>query len=261
VLKTWFVVGTVLLLGPFLLAGCGVAQEKYDTAVSDLSKIQTEMQSVKSDLQASVAKISELTSSQEKTKTELATIQAKNAELSANLTNKQAELTNVQGAYTTQKADIDGLKTKVSSLESRIPTLVYNTYTDNDKGFSINYPTDWEKQALQNTLVYYVGRGLPVNFLVVSEALPQVQSAQAYFDSGKKGMLNSGYTFVGSKEITINQMTAFKGIFIKNDVTQIVTSLVRGTTGWVIVCTSRSNDLMDYTFTFNEIISSFKLTK
>jgi hypothetical protein len=260
-LKKWFAVGIVLLLMSVLMAGCGISQEKYDASIADLAAVQKEIQTVKSDLQASAAKVSELTSSQEKTKADLGTAQAKNTELTMTLASKQAELSSAQAVNTGLKQDIEVLQTRNSWLVSRIPTLVYNTYVDNDKGFSINYPADWEKQQIANTLVSYVGRGLPVNFLVVSETLPQTKSAQAYFESGKQGMLNSGYTFAGSKELTINQMTAFRGIFTKNEVTQAVTSLVRGTTGWIIVCTARSSDFMDYSFTFNEIISSFKLTK
>lgn len=261
-LRNWFVATIALVLMVVLFAGCGgIPQDKYNAAVADLGNAQKQIETAKSDLQTSAAKVAELTSSQEKIKTELVAAQAKNVELSANLTSKQAELASAQAANTALKQDNDSQKTRISSLEKRILFVNMTTYTDNDKGFSINFPADWEKQTLQNTLVYYVGRGIPVNSLVMNEALPQVISAQAYFDKAKQSILNSGYTYITSKEVSINQMAAIRGIFTKNEVSQMIVTLVKGTTGWGIVCTCRSNELIDYAMTFNDIMYSFKLTK
>ncbi len=80
--KKWFLVGITLLLVPWLVVGCGIAQEQYDAVVADLSKAQQEVQSVKQEVQsvkgelaAAQAKVSEMTSSLEEAKTELETAQ------------------------------------------------------------------------------------------------------------------------------------------------------------------------------------------
>lgn len=83
--KKWFLVGLILLLVPWLLVGCGVAQEQYDAVVSDLGKTQQELQSVKAELEATQAKVSELTSSQEKAKTELEATQAEHEAFKSDL--------------------------------------------------------------------------------------------------------------------------------------------------------------------------------
>ena len=69
--RQWFLVGIILLLVPWLVAGCGIAQEQYDAVVADLSQAQEGLQSVKTELAASQSKVSELTSSMEKGKAEL----------------------------------------------------------------------------------------------------------------------------------------------------------------------------------------------
>ena len=66
--KRWFLVGMIFLLLPWLLVGCGVAQEEYDAVVSDLGTSQQELQSVRAELETAQAKNSELTSSLEKAK-------------------------------------------------------------------------------------------------------------------------------------------------------------------------------------------------
>lgn len=81
--KRWFLVGVMFLLVPWLLVGCGVAQEEYDavvaerdTAQAELQSIKTELQSVKDELAASQSKVSELTSSLEKAQTDLEVMQS-----------------------------------------------------------------------------------------------------------------------------------------------------------------------------------------
>lgn len=184
--KRWFAAPVVLLLLAFLLAGCGIPQDKYNAAVADLSAAQKQLEASKNDLQTSAVKISDLTSSQDKIKSDLTAAQAKNVELSANLTSFQTQLASEVAANSALTQSDDSLKARVSSLEKRIPTLTYSTYTDNDKGFAVNYPADWDKQTLANTLVYYVGRGVPANLVVTSETLTQTMSPQAYFDNGKQ---------------------------------------------------------------------------
>jgi hypothetical protein len=153
------------------------------------------------------------------------------------------------------------LNKRVLTMVSRIPTLTYNSHVDDDKGFSINYPPTWEKQSSSTALAFYQARGLPVNLAIFSETLSSMVPASAYFESVKQSMLKNSYSFIGSKEVTINQMTAIRGLFNKGDVTQTLTTLTRGTTGWGIVCTARSGEFIDYAHTFNEIINSFRLTK
>ncbi|GAI99454.1 unnamed protein product, partial [marine sediment metagenome] len=110
--KRWFLLGMILLLVPWLTIGCGIAQEQYDAVVSDLTKAQQDLQSVRAELKASQAKNSELTSSLEETrgelkaaKSELEASQAKNSELTSSLEETKTELEATKSEYESFKSE------------------------------------------------------------------------------------------------------------------------------------------------------------
>ena len=75
--KFLLLVGTVFLLVPFLLVGCGVAQEQYDAVISDLGEAQQEIHTVKAELQTLQDRLSELKSSLQETQMNLEITQAR----------------------------------------------------------------------------------------------------------------------------------------------------------------------------------------
>lgn len=129
--KRWLLVGMIFLLVPWLVVGCGVAQEQYDAVVSDLGKAQQELQSVKGELESTQAKVSELTSSQEKAKSELKatqaeleTTRAKVSELTSNLEKTKSELEVAQGELEATQAEQEAFKSELASECSRFDKIV-----------------------------------------------------------------------------------------------------------------------------------------
>lgn len=120
--RRWFLVGTMFLLVPLILAGCGISQEVYDAAVSDLTKAQQELQSARAEMETTKAQVSELTSSLGKAETELKTAQselgttkAKVTELTSSLDKAETELETAQSELKATKAEYEAFKTDTIS--------------------------------------------------------------------------------------------------------------------------------------------------
>ena len=122
--KRWFLVGVIFLLVPWLLGGCGIAQEKYDAVVADLGKAQQELQSAKAELTAAQAKVSELTASLEKAKTDLGTAQTESSELTSTLGEAETELESTQEALEAVETEYEAFKSEVQAKWNRFDSLV-----------------------------------------------------------------------------------------------------------------------------------------
>jgi myosin heavy subunit len=107
--KEWFVIGIMFSLVPWLMMGCGISQESYDTVVAQLNTAQQETQSVKTQLEASQSKVSELTSNLEKSQDELQLAQT-------NLKSTQDEL--------------DSTEEKLASIEKVYPPRQFSSSTE-----------------------------------------------------------------------------------------------------------------------------------
>ncbi len=125
--KRWLMVGMVILLVTWLLSGCGIAQEEYDTVVADLSTAQGELQSVKAELASAQAKVSELTSSLEKAgteleakKAELGTSQDKASELTSSLEKAETELEAAQSELETTKKSKESIDSEYQTFKSEV---------------------------------------------------------------------------------------------------------------------------------------------
>jgi len=216
-MKSKLLTAIVLLLVVSFLPGCGVAQEEYDAALAERDAAEAEVTSLQSDLGKAQSQIDTLES-------ELSKVQGQNKTL-------QSDLDKAQALSTTLKQDIDGLKARVSLLESRIPTLVYKTHVDEAKGFSINYPENWEKQEMEDFLVFFVAPGVPVNLGVIQEEQPELVSVQKYFRALHDGLKAEGFFCVVFKEIKVSGMSAMRGIYLKEDVQQMYVAVVKGQNG------------------------------
>ena len=246
-MKNKLLVAMVLLLVVCLLPGCGVAQEEYDTVLAERDAAQARVASLQSDLGKAQSGIKTLESNLTGAQGQIDTL--------------KADLNKVQASNSSLKQDNETLKAQVSSLESRIPTLVYKSHVDEAKGFSINYPENWEKQEMEDFLVFFAAPGRPVNLGVVQEELPELMSVQAYFRAAHDGLKADGFFCVIFRPIEVSGMLAMRGIYLKEDAQQMYVALVRGKMAWVMVFTARRADFIDYAHTFNEIASSFELLK
>ncbi len=104
--KQWFLVVMIFLLVPWLLAGCGIAQDVYDAVVSDLSKAQQELQSVKAEL--------------DKMKADLVAAKADLSNTEAELTTAKADLSNAEAELMTAKTDFEAAQADVQEYQSRL---------------------------------------------------------------------------------------------------------------------------------------------
>jgi len=105
-------IGVVFSLVVSLAAGCGIAQEEYDSMASELSqeqvelsKARQELQSVMAELEQSRTKISELTSNLEGVKAELEAAQTNGTELTSSLEETKTELEKTKSAYVSFKSE------------------------------------------------------------------------------------------------------------------------------------------------------------
>jgi len=72
--KRWFLAGMTLLLVPWLLVGCGVAQEQYDAVVVELNSAQAKIQSLQSELDSTKAQLQSMQIELDATKSELESV-------------------------------------------------------------------------------------------------------------------------------------------------------------------------------------------
>jgi len=114
--KRLFLITVALLLFSSLFAGCGVAQDKYDTAVADLGKAQQVLQSVKADLSTS---------------------QQKSQSIGAELESKQTELKTAQTELDIKNTTVASLKSEKTSLIAEKESLQANYNKLNDANNSV----------------------------------------------------------------------------------------------------------------------------
>jgi len=98
--KFMLLVGTVFLLVPFLLAGCGVAQEQYDTVKVELQTLQD--------------RVSELTSSLQETQMDLEIIQAQLEATQDKQVGNSPELFSIADAVAVVKPSVVAIDTEVT---------------------------------------------------------------------------------------------------------------------------------------------------
>jgi uncharacterized protein YkwD len=81
--KEWFVLGIVILLVPWLVVGCGISEEVYNTVVAERDAVQAQVTNLESDVSVIQAKYDDLKTDNDELKSEFETMQAKYEELSA----------------------------------------------------------------------------------------------------------------------------------------------------------------------------------
>ena len=144
----WFLVGMIFLLLPWLLVGCGVAQEEHNAVVAQLSEARQELQNVQSELEATQANASELNSGLEKAEAELKATQdeleAAQAELEATKANASELNSGLEKAEVELEATQDELEAAQAENESfkseakRLWTLLDGNLTLNHAILGIN---------------------------------------------------------------------------------------------------------------------------
>lgn len=122
-IKRGFLVGMILLLSAWLLAGCGVAQEQYDAVVAERDSIQAQFQSasselstVQAELQSASSELDAVQAELEQAQAEVESAQAKNSEMTSNLEKAEAELEAVQARLLEAKAEHEAFKLNLNDI-------------------------------------------------------------------------------------------------------------------------------------------------
>lgn len=165
--KKYFLVGFVLLSVLFLLAGCGVAQEQYDTVAAELDKAQKVVQSARAELESAQARVSELTDSQGRAEAELETV--------------RSELSAIQSTVETQEKIIANAKTFTEVISILfVPALTGESVNEVELLFqwrqAIKDTGDAELQRLFDAVVDSdaADRELMDFFIYIFETLPEM---------------------------------------------------------------------------------------
>lgn len=178
--KQRFLVVMAILLVPWLLAGCGIAQEQYDAVTSQLTSAQQELQSVKSESQTAQTRISELTESLRKAETELDAVQAE-------LEKTEAEVQSTQTELESALAEVESAQAENSEMTSNLE----KTQTELDKTkseyetFAFSVEAEWNLLDGYMELNHYV---LGVNDGILQDDLDTI-----YRQSLKISGLLGGY--------------------------------------------------------------------
>lgn len=121
-----FFAGIVLLLLP-LVAGCGVSQDLYDSAVLELGKAKAEVQSARTVLEAAEAEVAELTPALEKAQAELEAVQEEVAELKARVEKAEADSVVLADEKKTLKSQLATIRGELDEIKKVYPPRDFNS--------------------------------------------------------------------------------------------------------------------------------------
>lgn len=148
------------------------------------------------------------------------------------------------------------------------PTGEYLEHLDEENGFAIMYPQDWEILPVEGILIgFWAGEAdmecVP-QFLVTIEELSQPMSVEAWFEEEKGNYTaEEGYTPISEEALTVDGIPAIKHV-CSLDVGEatfeaMLLYVVEDTTGWTVFCTCRSDCWTKYEPTFDTIVESLRL--
>lgn len=170
-LKKWVLFGMMFLLVPWLLVGCGVAQELYDAVVAERDSLAADLQSVQGELDAAKSKVQSVESELEALKLELESA--------------SSELESATGELDTVKSELEEALTQLIEAQAPVvpppspPTMESLTYTNSEYGFLVKYPKDWDfTEGITDTIVVFSGPFIAeeevfINILIGAEELPK----------------------------------------------------------------------------------------
>jgi len=208
--KRWFLVGMIFLLVPWLLVGCGIAQEVHNAVVAERDSLVANLQSVQGELDTAKSKLQSIQSELEgmgielKSITgELDTAKSEVESTKGELTAKESDLQSVQSELEAVKADLEAALVKLIEAEAPVapppPMVEGQTYHNSEFGFSCDFPEGWTAEEGVGQAVMFAGStegeyGYMINISIGVEELPvrweldeyvrmsEVQAKSAYPD-------------------------------------------------------------------------------
>lgn len=152
------------------------------------------------------------------------------------------------------------------------PTGEYLEHLDEENGFAILYPQDWEmvppEHWAEGTLIsFWAGEAdmecVP-QFSVTIEELSQPMGVEAWFEELKGNYTaEEGYTPISEEALTVDGIAAIKHV-CSLDVGEatfeaMLLYVVEDTNGWTVTCICVSDCWTKYEPTFDTIVESLRL--
>jgi len=194
--RRWILIGMMFLLLPWLLVGCGISQELYDTVIAERDSLVANLQSVQSELDAAKSKLQSIQSELEDLGIELESITGEldtaksEAEAAqSELTDKESELQSAQSELETVKAELEEALAKLIEAEAPeappLPMVEGQTYNNSEFGFSCDFPEGWSAEEGAMAAVMFLGPtdgeyDYMVNISIITEELPVIWGLDEY---------------------------------------------------------------------------------
>lgn len=163
-----------------------------------------------------------------------------------------ASMTTVQPTPSTSQATTSG--------------IVFSTYTDIENGFSVRYPSDWQKAAQEllgdHEVVRFVGHQVSFNVSITGKA-DDVTLDQFCLSAEGELATYAGYQLISKSSITVDGLNARRYIFdMVSDGTNMsimFVVLTRGDTAWMMTFATPVSLFNSYENTFNTIAGSLNI--
>lgn len=151
------------------------------------------------------------------------------------------------------------LTTENTMLKARIPTLVYSSYHDIERGVELSYPATWVQRDTEQILPFFVSPEGTANVGVTRENLPQVMTTDAYFVALNERLQAEGYSLSGLRPTQVGSAGGLQAVYLNKGLAQVFVVVVKDQTAWSLIETAKADEFMDWAHTFNEIVRSFKV--
>ncbi len=186
----------------------------------------------------------------------------------------------VSDSFGSLEPTLDTIATSFRLLGTAAPTSAFLTYTDQTNGFSIDYPSDWERMPewLLGGAEMLLGgggniavgfwapakeeHGFTPNFTIAKATLPYEQGPQAGYEELKlTAEQEEGYIFISKGDLTISGVPAIKYVYRSSyisDSTTMYVYLVQGRVGWLITLSCAPQSFGSLEPTFDAIANNFQ---
>ena len=148
------------------------------------------------------------------------------------------------------------------------PVLEYQEYIDEENGFAIQYPQDWEMATTDMALIGFIGGEVDMEcspqFTVTVEELPEPVIVDAWFEELKGNYTAAGgYIPISEEALTVDGVAAIKHVCSINvyevAFQAMLLYVVEDSNGWIVFCPCISDCWSKYETTFDTIVQSFRL--
>lgn len=278
--KQRFLVVTAILLVPWLLAGCGIAQEMYDAVIAERDDLSAKLQSIQSELDATKLKLQSIQSELEgmgielKSITgELDTAKSEVESTQGELVDKESELQSVQSELETLKAELEDALAQLIEAEApevTSPQVTGQTYQNTEYGFSCDFPEGWVIDEGIDYAVLFAGpmEGeydyLSTIQIVVIESpvVSNLEDIVSMSDLTTKAQVPS-YTVVQQYETTIGGVPAIVQVFTMDmmgyPVKGVAATFTKGKTIYMILLDVTEDVYENNRDEFILVIETFKI--